>query len=1024
MVRRLPLVADHSLRLLEEPSDPIVVGSEAWYCWLADEQHQSFAFRNQLGIFTVRRERRRQRWYWYLYHKHEGKLRKAYLGKTEEVTLERLNAVTVTSVGQSDLHGDADAHVPAPGSTVDGSDHPLPTPLRPRGSFTGPERSTTHNLPAQLTPLIGRKQEVAAVCTLLGRPEVRLVTLTGTGGVGKTRLALQVLTEVLADFPDGVSFVSLAPLSDPALVLSTIAQILDVKESGARPLPDLLTAFLRDKHLLLCLDNLEHLLPAAPQLTDLLTTCPHLTILVTSRAVLHLQGEHIFPVPPLAVPELTRLPPTAETLPRYAAVALFLQRAQAIQPTFQITSTNARPLAEVCIRLEGLPLAIELAAARITLFPPQALLARLNQRLQLLTSGTHDVPARQQTLRNTIAWSYHLLDEEEQRLFRRLAIFVGGCTLQAVEAVCEAPGGGAGKGFDGVASLIEKSLLQQTEQEGEEPRLRMLETIREYALETLSASGELETTQQAHAAYYLSLAEQAEAELEGPRQVRWFERLEREYDNLRSVLRWALESGSGEEGGHRRELALRLGGALGQFWIWHSHLSEGRTFLERAVAARPRAASAPRAKALSVAAELVVVQFDKRAEVLAEEGLALYQQLGDQTGIAYCLHVLGICAMWRGEYGQARARLQESAALFRARGNKYRLGLSLVLQGVTDQVQGDHAGARAHYEEALALFRDLGSVEGIAQMHFLLGLLLFYCQGDALTARSLLEEACRIFREEGSTAGVAVSLLRSAEVALLGQGNLAAAYVQAEEALGFFRELSYKGGMAEALFVLARVQARQSNYSAARSRYEEILTLAREGDDTCNIHVSYRVEHIRDLPGRPSEDDDQLNIPFYVEGLAEVVAAQGEGAWAARLWGAAEAMREGIHAPLPTVFRTEYEHAIAAARTQVGEKLFTAAWAQGRAMTLEQVLATLTIVSTAQSSSPPAKKLPTSPHGLTTREMEMLRLLARGLSNTQIAEELVVSQLTVKAHLRSIYSKLGVTSRSAATRYALEHHLS
>src|SRR6266699_6439238 len=283
---------------------------------------------------------------------------------------------------------------------------------------------------------------------------------------------MHVATEILADFPDGVFFVSLASISDPALVLSAIAQVLDVKESGARPFSDLLTADLRDKHLLLCLDNFEHLLPAAPQLTDLLSACPHLTMLVTSRAVLHVQGEHLFPVPPLAVPDLIKLPPTAETLLSSAAVVLFLQRAQALQPTFQITSTNARPIASVCIRLEGLPLAIELAAARITLLPPQALLARLSRRLQVLTGGPIDAPARQQTLRNTIAWSYNLLTVEEQRLFRRLSIFVGGCTLQAVEALCEAPSGGAGKGFEGVALLIEKSLLQQTEPEGEEPRLR------------------------------------------------------------------------------------------------------------------------------------------------------------------------------------------------------------------------------------------------------------------------------------------------------------------------------------------------------------------------------------------------------------------------------------------------------------------------------------------------------------------------------------------------------------------------
>jgi predicted ATPase/DNA-binding CsgD family transcriptional regulator len=1028
VVRRLPFVADQSLHLLEEPSEPIRVGSQAWHCWLAAEQHPSFAFSNQLGTFTVRRERRRQQWYWYLYHKQEGKLRKAYVGKTEEMTLERLNAVTATVVVQGDRHADTTTHLPAPSSTLDRNDHPLPTPSSPSASFTGSKHAPAPNLPAQLTPLIGREQEVAAVCTLLRRKEVRLLTLTGTGGIGKTRLAVQVATEVLADFPDGVFFVSLASLRDPALVPSTIAQVLDVKEGGASPFSDLLTADLRDKHLLLCLDNFEHLLPAAPQLTDLLTACPHLTMLVTSRAVLHIQGEHLFPVPPLAVPDLTQRPPTAETVLSSAAVALFLQRAQAIQPTFQLTSTNMRPIASVCIRLEGLPLAIELAAARIPLFPPQALLARLSQRLDLLTSGTRDVPARQQTLRNTIAWSYHLLDEEEQRLFRRLAIFVGGCTLEAVEAVCEAPGGG-GKGMDAVASLLENSLLHQTEAEGEEPRLGMLETIREYALEGLFASGELETTQQAHAAYYLRLSEQAEAELEGPRHVRWLERLEREYDNLRAALGWGLEPGAGEEGEHRQELALRLGGALGQFWIRRSHLHEGRTFLEQALAASPQAAPALRAKALRVAANLAMVQFDKRAQVRAVEGLALYQQQGDQAGTASCLHLLGVCALWRGAYGQARARFQESAALFRSLGNKARLGWSLVMQGVADHMQGEHVEARTHYEEALALFRDLGIVEGRAMMHFLLGLVLFYWQGDALTARSRLQEASRLFREEGNTGGLAISLLRSAEIALLGQGDLTLASVLAEEALGFFRELSYKGGMADALFVLARVQARQGNYSAARSRYEDILTLAREGDDTGHIHVAYRVEYSRDLPGRPSENDEPWNIPFYLEGLAQVVAAQGEGAWATRLWGAAHAMRESINAPLPMVFRMEYEQAIATARAQMGEKLFTAAWTQGRAMTLEQVLAAqgaVTIPARAEarsySVSPPGKASP-SPDGLTAREVEVLRLVAQGLTNEQVAQRLVISPRTVDSHLSAIYSKIGVSSRVAATRYAMQQHL-
>jgi predicted ATPase/serine/threonine protein kinase/DNA-binding CsgD family transcriptional regulator len=850
----------------------------------------------------------------------------------------------------------------------------------------------SHNLPAQLTPLIGREQEIQAACTLLRRPEVRLVTLTGTGGVGKTCLGLQVATDLLDDFGDGVYFIQLAPVSDPMVAKASIARTLGVKETGERPLFDLLQAYLQDKSLLLLLDNFEQVVLAAPELSNLLVNCPHLKMLVTSRAVLHIRGEHELPVPPLALPDLTH-PPESETLSQYAAVALFLERARAARPDFKMTTANIRAIAEICVRLDGLPLAIELAAARIKLLPPQAFLARLEHRLEVLTSGARDAPARQQTLRNTIAWSYDLLNPEEQQLFRRLSVFVGGCTLEAVESMFSIFHEGTVQVLDDVASLIDKSLLQQTEQEGMEPRLLMLETIREYGLETLAANEEIESARQAHALCYVKLVEEAEIEMGGPQQAAWLERLEQEHDNLRAALHWLLEHSENKQ---CIEMALRLGGALRNFWRVHGYISEGRNFLERALAASKGIEASVQAKALIAAANLAFIQSDyDRTEILSKESLALYRELGDQPGIALSVYLLGNVSWTRGNTAIARSLLAEALALAKAIDDEERAAWSLFVQGLLESSQGEYARAQTLFEESLAIHRKLQNKRGIAHTLSQLAQVLFVSQGDQARVLSLLDECLEVSREIGFKEGIAASFWISGQVAL-GQGELVRARSLAEESVVLYKEMGHRHGTAESLPALGKVLAAEGDYAAAHKLYEEGLLIS-------------------------GELGEKWLIAACLVGLGEVVAAQRQLAWAAQLWGAAEALRDTIGVPIILVERADYERSVSAARVHLGERAFAAAWAQGRSMTLEQALAARGQKPARTSTTTVTP--PTYPDGLSAREVDVLCLVAKGLTDAQVAEELVLSPRTVHAHLSSIYSKLGITSRSAATRYAIEHQL-
>ncbi len=851
-----------------------------------------------------------------------------------------------------------------------------------------------NNLPTQPTPFIGREKEVAAVGHLLCREDVHLVTLTGPGGTGKTRLALQVAAELSDLFADGIYFVDLAPVSDPALVIAAIAQSLGIREVSGQPLVERLKDELQRKQMLLLLDNFEQVVSAAVQVADLLTTCPQLKVIVTSRVVLHVQAEQEFFVPSLSLPDPNHLPDLV-ALSQYESVALFIRRAQSVRPDFQVTNANAPAVAEICVRLDGLPLAIELAAARMKLLSPEALLARLGQPLHVLTSGPRDVVARQQTLRNTIEWSYQLLDAQEQQLFRRLSAFVGGCTLEAIEALCTSLGGAVESVLDTVASLADKSLLQRMEQQaGQEPRFSMLETIREYALERLAASGETEAARRAHAAYFLRLAEEAEQGMVGPQQAFLLERLEQEHDNLREALEWALEKVTDEKAAERREIGLRLSAALKEFWMMHGHYREARTFLERALAVSEGTSTSVRARVLRAIASVADFQGDiDRIEVVAQQSLALSRELEDTCGIADSLGLLAAAAWLRGKIVEAVSLHEEQVRLLRQVGEPGKVADALFAWAEQVSSLGEYARGQALFEEALALFLQAGNElwVGVTLVHS--ASWLWFTLGDLATMRQQFQEGQALITKVGDRAWSAECLWIAALLAL-SEGEPVRASGLAQESLSIYREMGDPWYSAWSLHLLGRIETQRGEMPAARTYYQQSLAL--------NQQVG-----------------EKWMTPFNLEGLAGVVATQGALRWAAQLWGAAEALREAIDVPRLPVDRRGYEQAVATVRAQLGEEAFAIAWQEGRKMSPEQALA----ASGELSSSPTTASPPTYPNGLTAREVEVLCVVAQGLTNEQVAERLVISPRTVDTHLTSIYGKIGVTSRVAATRYAIEHHL-